>query len=68
LDDPHGKRPGREIIYIVKDGDTLWKIAKKFNLTVSEIKAWNHLNGADPIHPADRLRLKVSEMKSSAPN
>jgi len=68
LDDPHGKRPGREIIYIVKEGDTLWKIAKKFNLTVSEIKAWNHLNGADPIHPADRLRLKVSEMKPPTPN
>ncbi len=67
-DEPLEKRQGKEIIYIVKEGDTLWKIAKKFNLTVSEIKAWNHLNGADPIHPSDRLRLKVSEMKPSAPN
>ena len=63
LDEPHGKRPEKEIIYIVKEGDTLWTIAKKFNLTISEIKAWNHLNGANPIHPADRLRLKVSRMK-----
>lgn len=68
LDEPNGKRQGKEIIYIVKEGDTLWKIAKKFNLTVSEIKAWNHLSGTDPIHPADRLRLKVSEPKPSAPN
>jgi membrane-bound lytic murein transglycosylase D len=67
-EEPLGKRQGKEIIYIVKEGDTLWKIAKKFNLTVSEIKAWNHLNGADPIHPSDRLRLKVSEMKPSPPN
>ncbi len=59
-DELRGKRPTREIIYVVKEGDTLWMIAKKFNLTVSEIKAWNHLNGTNPIHPADRLRLKVS--------
>ena len=64
VDDPHGKRPGKEIIYVVKGGDTLWTIAKKFNLTVSEIKAWNHLNGTNRIHPEDRLKLKVDSIKS----
>jgi membrane-bound lytic murein transglycosylase D len=62
------KRAGREIIYVVKEGDTLWSIAKKFNLTVSEIKAWNHLNETDQIHPEDRLKLKVIRIKSSALN
>ncbi len=68
LDESGEKRLEKEIIYVVKEGDTLWTIAKKFNLTVSEIKAWNHLNGTDPIHPADRLRLRVSRIKPSAPN
>jgi membrane-bound lytic murein transglycosylase D len=62
------KRAGREIIYVVKEGDTLWSIAKKFNLTVSEIKTWNHLTKTDQIHPEDRLKLKVGPIKSSALN
>jgi membrane-bound lytic murein transglycosylase D len=67
-DEPHGKRVGKEIIYVVKEGDTLWSIAKKFNLTISEIKTWNHLNVADQIHPEDRLKLRVGGIKSSTLN
>jgi membrane-bound lytic murein transglycosylase D len=68
LDEPNGNRPRKDIIYVVKEGDSLWTIAKKFNLTVSEIKAWNRLNGANTIHPADRLRLKASRINASTPN
>ncbi len=68
VDEPLGKRAGKQIIYVVKEGDTLWSIAKKFNLTIPEIKAWNHLNEADRIYPEDRLKLKVGEIKSSTPN
>jgi peptidoglycan lytic transglycosylase D len=63
LDEPHGKRVGKEIVYVVKEGDTLWSIAKKFNLTISEIKTWNHLNESDRIYPEDRLKLKVGGIK-----
>jgi membrane-bound lytic murein transglycosylase D len=68
LDQPQGKRVEKEIIYVVKEGDTLWSIAKKFNLTVSEIKTWNHLTKTDQIHPEDRLKLKVGPIKSSTLN
>jgi membrane-bound lytic murein transglycosylase D len=68
VDEPFEKQAGKEIIYRVKEGDTLWSIAKKFNLTISEIKAWNHLNEADRIYPEDRLKLKVGEIKSSTLN
>lgn len=68
LNEPQGKRVGKEIIYVVKEGDTLWGIAKKFNLTISEIKTWNHLNEADRIHPEDRLKLRVGGIKSSTLN
>jgi membrane-bound lytic murein transglycosylase D len=63
-----GKRVEKEIIYVVKEGDTLRGIAKKFNLTISEIKAWNHLAEPDRIHPEDRLKLKVGGIKSSTLN
>jgi len=66
--EPFGKRAGKEIVYVVKEGDTLWSIAKKFNLTISEIKTRNYLNEADQIHPEDRLMLRVGGIKSSVLN
>jgi membrane-bound lytic murein transglycosylase D len=67
-DEPRGKQTGKGVVYVVKEGDSLWSIAKKFNLTVSEIKTWNRLNGADQIYPEDQLRLKVGGIKSSTLN
>ena len=64
---PGGKR-GREIVYVVKQGDSLWSIAQKYNLAVSEIRAWNHLNTKNHLHPSDRLRLRLVEAKSTALN
>ncbi|MEW6375587.1 MAG: LysM peptidoglycan-binding domain-containing protein, partial [Thermodesulfobacteriota bacterium] len=66
--EPLGGRKEKEIIYVVRAGDSLWSIAKKYNITVSEIKAWNQLNGEDRIHPSDQLKLKVGEIKSSTLN
>jgi membrane-bound lytic murein transglycosylase D len=68
LDELYGKRAGKEIIYVVKEGDTLWSIAKKFNLTISQIKTWNHLNDEDRIRPEDRLKLRVGGIRSSTLN
>jgi len=58
-DGPQNGRKGKEIIYVVKTGDTLWGIAKRYNITVSEIKTWNRLNGAGQIRPADKLKLRL---------
>ncbi len=67
-DEPLGVRKGKEIIYVVKKGDTLWGIAKKYNITIAEIKTWNHLNETDQIYPADKLKLRVGGVKSSTLN
>jgi membrane-bound lytic murein transglycosylase D len=70
--DPSDKSLGmmkrKEIVYVVKEGDSLWSIAQKFNLTISEIKTWNQINGGDLIHPSDRLKLRVGGIKSSTLN
>jgi len=65
--EPLGVSKGKEIIYVVKEGDTLWGIAKKYNITIAEIKTWNHLE-KDQIHPADKLKLRAGEVKSSTLN
>lgn len=35
--------------YVVKSGDTLSAIAKKFGVSVSQLMAWNHLTNADQL-------------------
>ncbi|MGQ9508685.1 MAG: LysM peptidoglycan-binding domain-containing protein [Thermodesulfobacteriota bacterium] len=59
---------GKELIYVVRKGDTLWEIAKKYRLSVSEIKRWNGLDGSDRIYPEDKLNLKIKENHQSLPN
>ncbi len=36
-------RGGKAVVYIVKKGDTLWDIAKAFEVTPTDLKAWNDL-------------------------
>lgn len=42
--------------YNVKTGDSLWKIAKRFEVTTTDIKRWNNLD-SEVIKPGSRLRL-----------
>jgi peptidoglycan lytic transglycosylase D len=53
------KKGGQEIVHVVREGESLWSIAQKYNVTIEEIKSWNSLNGGDRIYPSDRLKLKV---------
>lgn len=47
-----------ELFYIVKDGDTLWSIAKAYNLTVEKIQEINKLDGETQIIPGENLIIK----------
>lgn len=49
------KLPGFAI-YFVKEGDTLWKIGKKYYVSVDKIKEVNQLNG-DDIKAGDKLLI-----------
>ncbi len=43
--------------YKVRRGDSLWKIARRFNLSTRQIKTWNNLR-SDRIQPGTRLMIK----------
>lgn len=43
------------IVYIVKDGDTIWKIAKKYKTTMQEIINVNNLDNGDEIFIGEKL-------------
>lgn len=65
-DDEAGRIPSI-VIYYVKAGDTLWSIAKKFRVTVEEIKNLNELTD-DRIYPNEQLIIQrkraVSQIES----
>ncbi len=47
--------------YRVRRGDSLYRIAGKFNVTVSEIVVWNSLNRDTYLQPGQKLTLWVTE-------
>ena len=49
----------RRVGYTVRSGDSLRRIANRFNVGVSEIAQWNNINTQDYLQPGQRLRLYV---------
>lgn len=47
--------------YIVKKGDSLWNISKRFGTTVAQLRKWNNLNENNQIHPGQKLILYTQE-------
>lgn len=45
------------IIYFVKPGDSLWKIAKRFKSTIKEIATLNEIANEDKINVGDKLYI-----------
>ena len=51
-----------EIVYIVKRGDTLSKIAMEYNVTTNEIARENQIKNVNLIYPGQRLIIKTKAM------
>lgn len=51
----------REVVYVVKEGDTLSEIALKHGASVADVRAWNRLDPKKQIQPGMRLVLQVRE-------
>jgi LysM repeat protein len=47
------------VTYVVRAGDTLYAIAKLFQVTVKQISAWNDLSHSS-IKPGQKLTIRVS--------
>lgn len=57
------------ILYIVKPGDTIWKIAKKFNSTIDEITRMNGLEDPNKINVGEKLyipKFKIVRKENNA--
>lgn len=49
----------KEIVYTVRKGDTLWDIARRYELKTSEIIYWNNLRKRGTIYPGNMLKLRI---------
>ena len=47
----------QETTYTVKRGDTLWAIARKYNVTVENLVTWNNISNANLIYPGEVLKI-----------
>ena len=56
----------RTVSYKVKSGDSLARIANKFNVTVAELLEWNSLAQSQYLQPGQVIKLVVDETKLSA--
>ncbi|MEW5248490.1 LysM peptidoglycan-binding domain-containing protein [Microbulbifer sp. 2201CG32-9] len=57
-------RTTRKISYHVRSGDSLYRIAQKFSLKISDILRWNKLNKSSYLQPGQRLTLFVDTAAS----
>lgn len=46
-----------DVFYAVRKGDTLFSIAKKHNLSVTELRELNQLDREHRLHPGEKLRI-----------
>jgi membrane-bound lytic murein transglycosylase D len=52
-----GDSSGRELLYTVKRGDTLGRIAASFGVSLSRLLRWNDLRSGQYIYPGDKLTV-----------
>ena len=51
---------GRRVVYIVRPGDTLRRIATLFQVSVSQILSWNGMSSGSQILKGQKLTIRVA--------
>ena len=52
-------RTNRHITYVVRKGDSLYVISRKFNVSIGSLKRWNALAKREYLQPGDKLKIHV---------
>jgi membrane-bound lytic murein transglycosylase D len=51
----------KSVNYTIKNGDSLWAISRKFNVSVADVREWNGLSDRSMLQPGQNLRLYLDE-------
>lgn len=49
----------QQVDYTVRAGDSLYRIAERFRVTISDLRRWNNLGSNNLLQPGQRLQLQV---------
>jgi membrane-bound lytic murein transglycosylase D len=61
-----GKKPEKVRIYIVKLGDNLASVARKFGVSQESLRTWNSMDAASIVNAGDTLFVSKPELKPAA--
>ncbi len=50
----------RNVTYTVRSGDTLSRIARIFQISVTQLVSWNGISTSSPIRPGQKLQIRVT--------
>ncbi|MFH1187492.1 MAG: septal ring lytic transglycosylase RlpA family protein [bacterium] len=51
----------QQVVYTVKPGDSLYRIADKYNVHIYQVRDWNNLNNFSTLQPGDEITIKHVE-------
>lgn len=55
------KEQRKSVSYTIRNGDSLWGISRKFNVSVAQVREWNGLSDRAMLQPGQNLRLYIDE-------
>ena len=50
-------KSGLKVVHVVKSGDSLWLIAKKYQVSINNLIKWNHLKRSEPLKLGKKLAI-----------
>ncbi|HEY5790519.1 MAG TPA: LysM peptidoglycan-binding domain-containing protein [Gammaproteobacteria bacterium] len=56
----------QSIRYTVREGDSLWRVSRRFNVSVENLRQWNDLKHGDYLQPGQQLTLHVDVTRQSS--
>jgi membrane-bound lytic murein transglycosylase D len=61
----HPGKTTRTVSYTVRSGDSLYRISRKFSVSVNELRRWNDLRKGMYLQPGQRLKVYVDVTRQS---
>ena len=56
---------GEAVSYTVREGDSLYKIAREFGVSVDELRQWNSIRSDSYLQPGQTLRMELNRASDS---